>query len=113
MPDAPLTIATSAPSDKAAVLKLDGPLVISHLFQFQTALREQTAPTVVIDITGVPYMDSSGLGAILNGFVSAQKSGRRVVLAGINDRVKALFQLTKVDSIVKSYATAEEAVAAA
>jgi anti-anti-sigma factor len=58
-------------------------------------------------------MDSSGLGAILNGFVSAQKSGRRVVLAGINDRVKALFQLTKVDSIVKSYATAEEAVAAA
>jgi anti-anti-sigma factor len=113
MPDAPLTIAITTPSASATVLKLDGPLVIAHLFQFQTALRAQTSSLIVLDLAGVPYMDSSGLGAILNGYVSAQKSGHRLVLAAVNDRVKALIQLTKVDSILKVFADTDSAVASA
>jgi anti-sigma B factor antagonist len=111
MPDAPLTITTSQPSPAASVLKLEGPLVIVHLFQFQTTLRAQTSALIVLDLSGVPYMDSSGLGAILNGYVSAQKNGHRVVLAGVNDRVKALLQLTKVDSILKLFPDTESALA--
>lgn len=112
MPDAPLNISTSAPSSNATVLKLDGPLVITHLFQFQTALRAQTAPKVVLDLSNVPYMDSSGLGAILNAYVSAKKNGRALVLAGVNDRVNALLQLTKVDAVLKIYPDVDSAGAA-
>jgi anti-sigma B factor antagonist len=111
MSDAALTIAIDSPSPTATILTLVGPLVISHLFQFQTSLRAQTSSVIVLDLTGVPYMDSSGLGAILNGYVSAQKNGRRLVIAGLNSRVRALFELTKVDSVLKSYATREEAIA--
>ena len=113
MPDAPLNISTSPDStDAASVLVLEGPIVIAHLFQFQTRLREQTTPKIVLDLAGVPYMDSSGLGAILNAYVSAQKNGRAVLLAGVNDRVKALLQLTKVDAILKIYPDVAAAIAA-
>lgn len=109
MSDAPLAIAQSSPNASTIVLKLDGPLVIAHLFQFQKTLREQTSPLTVLDLSGVPYMDSSGLGAILNGYVSAQKNGRKLVLAGVSDRVRALLQLTKVDTVLQSYPDAASA----
>jgi len=113
MPDAPLNITTSPDSnDAATVLVLDGPIVIAHLFQFQTRLREHTTPKIVLDLSGVPYMDSSGLGAILNSHVSAQKNGRALLLAGVNERVHALLQLTKVDAILKIYPDVATAVAA-
>ena len=64
---------------------------------------------LIVDLTESPYMDSAGLGSLMNGYVHAQKAGRRLVLAGANERVKALLELTKVDLILKNYATAVEA----
>lgn len=113
MTDAPLLIhrRPDVPAH-AAILELEGPVVISHLFHFQTALRSETAKLVVLNLAGVPYMDSSGLGAILNGYVSAEKNGRKLVLSGVSDRVHALLTLTKVDTILKLYPDAEAAIAA-
>lgn len=112
MSDGPLSITTSPMSTpEATVLVLAGPVVIVHLFQFQTRLRELTTPLVVLDLSGVPYMDSSGLGAILNAFVSAQKNGRKVVLASVNERILALLQLTKVDTILKIHPDVPTALA--
>jgi anti-sigma B factor antagonist len=113
MTDAPLLIhrRPEVPAH-ATVLDLEGPLVISHLFHFQTALRAETAKLIVLDLSRVPYMDSSGLGAILNGYVSAEKNGRKLVLSGVSDRVHALLSLTKVDSILMLYPDADAAIAA-
>lgn len=110
MPDAPLKIRVESPRPDAAILRFEGPAIISHLFALQTEMRKQQAGLVVLDLAHVPYMDSSGLGAILNAYVSAQKSGRRVVIAGANDRIKALLQLTKVDSILECFADAQMAL---
>jgi anti-anti-sigma factor len=112
MTDAPLKITVdSSLGAETSVVRLEGPIVISHLFPFQTELRRQTAKLIVLDLSGAPYMDSSGLGAILNAYVSAQKNGRRLVLSGANERIRALLQLTKVDTIVKTYPSVEAAVA--
>jgi anti-sigma B factor antagonist len=113
MTDAPLSI-TKQPNtpDHAAVLLLEGPIVIAHLFQFQTALRSHTVRLIVLDLAGVPYMDSSGMGAILNAYVSCEKCGNKLVLTGVNARVKALLELTRVDTILKLYPDAAAALAA-
>ena len=111
MPDAPFSLSVSQEGDHATVLTLSGPLVISGMFELQNALRQASSKLVVVDLTQVPYMDSSGMGALLNGYVHAEKDGRKLVVAGVNDRVGALFQLTKVDSLLHRYPDAKSAVA--
>jgi anti-anti-sigma factor len=62
-------------------------------------------------MSGTPYMDSAGLGLIMNYYVSAEDGGRKILLACVNERVQALLQMTKVDGVLKSFRTVEEAEA--
>jgi anti-anti-sigma factor len=83
------------------ILTLDGPLTLGNMFKLQSDLRTLKPPCLIIDMTAVPYMDSAGLGVIMNYFVSAQGGGRKLLLVGVNDRVKALLEMTKVDSVLR------------
>jgi anti-anti-sigma factor len=94
------------------VLRLSGPLVLATLFEFQTQLRSRHAEATIIDLTGVVYMDSAGLGALLGFYASCQRSGHRYALAGINKRVGTMLEVAKVNTILKSYPTVEVAEAA-
>ena len=87
-------------SSAFAKLVLDGPITLRSVFQLQTAIRAQTADTLVLDLHAVPYIVSAGLGAIVNAHVSAQKRGGKVLLIGVNDRVRSLLDLTKVTSVL-------------
>jgi anti-sigma B factor antagonist len=95
------------------ILRLTGPLTISGLFEFQSTLRNDPPPALILDLTAVPYMDSAGMGAIINYFVSCQRAGRRMIVAGVNARVLELFKMTKADTlltIVKTVSDAEQAL---
>ena len=65
---------------------------------------------MVFDLSGVPYMDSAGIGVLINYYVAAEKNARRMALAGVNERVDALLELTKVKGLLRSFATVDEAV---
>jgi anti-anti-sigma factor len=68
------------------------------------------APTVhILDLTEVPYMDSTGLGTIVKHYVRCHGKGTRLVAAGANPRVIELFKLTKVDAIIPLVALVEDA----
>jgi len=95
------------------ILRLTGPLTLNTLFDFQAALRFDPPPVLILDLSGVPYMDSAGMGAIINCYVSCQRHGRKLAVAGVNGRVIELFRMTKVDqllTLVDSVAEAEAAV---
>ena len=55
--------------------------------------------TVVLDLSKVTYMDSSGLGALVGLWVSAKKDGCEVKLVGLSQRVKELLRLTGLDKL--------------
>jgi len=95
------------------ILTLDGPFTLSNLFQLQGYLRTLQPACLIMDMTAVPYMDSAGLGVVMNYFVSAQTAGRKLLLAGVNERVQSLFEMTKVDSVLHSYDTVDAAQAQA
>jgi anti-sigma B factor antagonist len=59
----------------------------------------------------VPYMDSAGLGLIMNSHVSAQDNSRRFLLAGVNERVMALCEMTKVSKVLTCFPSVESAEA--
>src|SRR5271156_4322000 len=91
------------------ILKLTGSLTIHSVFAFQEATREETAQQVILDFSGVPYMDSAGLGALVGAYVAAQRTQRKLAVAGMNTQVKALIDMTHVGTLIKSYATVQEA----
>jgi anti-sigma B factor antagonist len=106
----PLTlesVAGQAPGCR--ILRLTGPLTLASLFEFQNTLRTDPPAALILDLTGVPYMDSAGMGAIINYFVSSQRAGRKLVVAGVNGRVLELFRMTKVEGLLTMKATVAEA----
>lgn len=113
MTSSPLTIEKLGDVEGQGVLCLHGPLTTENVLPFQNAIRrEETAPSVILDLSEVPYIDSSGLGSLVSAYVSRQKAGRRVALSGVNPRVLRLFEITKVESLFLIFPTLEEAVAA-
>jgi anti-sigma B factor antagonist len=106
----PLTLESvpgQAPGSR--ILRLTGPLTINALFEFQSTLRADPPAALILDLTGVPYMDSAGMGAIINYFVSCQRHGKKLVVVGVNGRVMELFKMTKVDSLLTLKPTLAEA----
>ena len=104
MLDKELSYTTSQGAKEGTViLTIDGPFTLSNIFQLQGELRTLRPPCLIMDLTSVPYMDSAGLGVVMNYFVSAQGSGRKLFLVGVNERVKALLEMTKVDSVLRSF----------
>jgi anti-sigma B factor antagonist len=105
-----LQIVTSAGSREGQkVLTLTGSLNIQTVFSFQAATREETAPKLVLDFSGVAYVDSAGLGALVGAYVAAQRTKRKLAVAGMNTQVRALVDMTQVGTLIKSYATVQEA----
>lgn len=110
MRDEPLTIETSPGSRAdALVLRLRGPLTLATLFSLQDALHAQAAPLTILDLSQVPYIDSAGLGTILMFYVSAEKSGRKLALAGVTERVLSLIRMTRVDTVLSMFPSVEAA----
>jgi len=81
-------------------IKLTGPLLLSNMFDFQNLLREQKSHGVVIDLSEVPYIDSAGIGVLVNGMVSCKNNGRTLVLMGVAERVMSVLKITRVDQLL-------------
>jgi anti-anti-sigma factor len=114
MPDQPLTYTTTnGTKEGTTIVTLDGPLTLSNMFSIQNDLRTLRPECLIMDLSQVPYMDSAGLGVIMNYYVSAQGSNRKFILVGVNERVRALIDMTKVDSVLKMVDSVEAAEALA
>jgi len=69
-------------------------------------LREALKPLFVdqnkeidVQLSGVPFMDSSGIATLVEGLQWARSSGGRFVLLDLQDTVRDIFSLAKLDSV--------------
>ena len=67
--------------------------------QIQT-LVEEGVSRMVLDLTAVPYMDSAGLGTLVHTNGLVLRSGGKLRVCGVSDRVAALLKLTKMDAVL-------------
>jgi anti-sigma B factor antagonist len=113
MPQEPLQIedVTGTP-EGTRVLRLSGPIVLTNFFPFQSLVRASTSPTLILDFTDVPYIDSAGIGAVVGAYVTHQKDGRRLALVGVTKRVRDAMYVTRVEQFFKFYDTVDAAAAA-
>src|SRR5579864_6748836 len=94
------------------ILSLRGPLTMENVSPFMNAVRREDAPTVILDFSGVPYLDSSGLGSLVSACTSCIKTGRRMALTGVNKRVLKVFEITRVEQIFLMFPTLSDAIEA-
>jgi len=95
------------------ILRLNGPVTMATLFDFRDTMRaEITARTVILDFSQVPYVDSAGVGSLVNAHVSCVNAGRSLVLVAVQERIRTLMKNTRVDEILTIYPTVQEAQAA-
>jgi anti-anti-sigma factor len=67
---------------------------------------------LVFDLTGVDYMDSAGLSLLTRCAVAMRNAGGALHIAGANAKIQHLLKVTRLDSVVPSYGSVEEACAA-
>jgi anti-anti-sigma factor len=91
------------------ILRLSGPLTLSTLFLLQENLREIGSVDTVIDVSQVPYIDSAGLGTILSHWAHTQRTGHKFAMTGISPRIDVLLEITKVNTVLPMFRTAEDA----
>jgi anti-sigma B factor antagonist len=91
------------------ILHLKGPLTIHTVFEFQDAVRKEEPPALIVDFSGVPYIDSAGLGALVGAYIGAQRATRKIAFSGMNPQVKALIDMTHVAKIFPTFDTVQDA----
>ncbi len=94
------------------ILDCAGRLVFGEETTFVTAMTKEAlrqSKCVVLNLSGVTYLDSSGLGTLVALNTSAKHAGGTIKLAGLKGRVQDLMQLTRVASAFEIHETAEDA----
>jgi len=82
---------------------------------FKEAVRKaagEDVPRVVLDLSAVGFLDSSGLGALVS-VMKLLGPGRRLELAGVQPNVRRVFDLTRMDKVFTIHATPGDALAGA
>lgn len=100
--------------DICVVTVQDARIDAAVALEFKEAVRQLTvdAPQdVVLDLTAVTFIDSSGLGAIV-ATMKHLAPDRRLILAGLTPPVDKVFRLTRMDSVFKMFMTLEDALSA-
>lgn len=97
------------------VLLLEGEVDLYQSPELRVVLQAHAkakTPALALDLTGVPYIDSSGLATIVEYVRSAQGFGGRIALMGLSVRVKTIFDLVRLGEILPIVATRDDARAA-
>lgn len=96
-----------------AIFTLEGEIDLHYapglraLFQAKAKAR---SPALVLDLTRVPYIDSTGLAAIIEYFRDACGFSGILCLAGLNDQLKSIFKIVRLDKAIPMFETAKDAV---
>jgi anti-sigma B factor antagonist len=83
-----------------------------------TALRDslksvlKSSKQIVLNLAGVNYIDSGGLGTLVGAYSSARSAGADIKLTGLGQRIRDVLQITKLVTVFEVYDSDQQAVAA-
>lgn len=73
-------------------------------------MEENCFNTVVLDISGVSYMNSAGIGMIVECYKKFKENGGRLALCSLPLDIRKLFEITKLDQFIEIYPDEETAI---
>ena len=106
---------TSERNGSTVVLTLRGDLEMQTVVQLRRALAEaldKASGAVVVDLSGVVFIDSTGLAALLNALRRLTRAGRRLLLTCDEGPVLRILRLTRLDTTFSLYGSRVDALEA-
>jgi anti-sigma B factor antagonist len=98
-------------TDSLTIYKADGKLSLETVSGFIQKLRAEPAAYVVLDLSGVSFLDSGGVGALVSLFVSRRNQGKAIALAALSPQSSAVVTVAGLQNLLPIYKTVEEASA--
>jgi len=92
------------------IVRCTGKITAESAEKFQSEIRDRAIPVtrgkgvdvtqrVLVDLSGVSYIDSTGLGALMGVWTAAQRRGCDLEITNLSPRVEGLLSLTKLDQV--------------
>jgi anti-sigma B factor antagonist len=107
-----MDFATQNVDDLVAVIRGEGRLNMVSAPRLREAVSEAVAagrPRIVVDLSAVDFMDSSGLGALVGCLKTTRQAGGDLRIAAPSEQVTMVLKLSNLDRILTSYASATDA----
>jgi anti-sigma B factor antagonist len=101
-------------SGGVTVVQVDGQLIVGNRHELKDLIQsslDNGDRRLLVDFSRTGYIDSSGLGALVSISKRIREAGGELRLAGLNDDLRSLFELTKLDTLFAISETPEQALA--
>jgi len=92
------------------VVRLSGKLALETVHNFIETMRPEPAAHLVIDMSGVTFMDSAGVGALVSLFVSRRNHGKSFAVAALNQQGQAILQVAGLTKLLPVFPTVDAAL---
>ncbi|HUL70351.1 MAG TPA: STAS domain-containing protein [Gemmatimonadales bacterium] len=95
------------------MVKVEGQLIVGNRQELKSAVQQaldQGERRFLIDFSRTGYIDSSGLGALVSISKKVREQGGELKLSGLNEDLRSLFELTKLDTLFAIAETPEQAL---
>ena len=73
-------------------------------------LLAQGKKNIVVDLSGITILNSSGMGILISGYSKVNNNGGVLKLANITNKIQGLLSITKLNSVFEIYNSTDEAV---
>lgn len=106
---------TTTKKDGHIIIEIRGEMDVYNSFELKNLMEElsQNGSTkFILKMGALSYIDSSGLGALINQQMRLQKSGGEMFLVSLSDQVRSVLELTKMHSFFKISGSENEALSA-
>jgi anti-sigma B factor antagonist len=102
----------SSSNGSSLVTRLNGKLSLETVHNFIQTLRPEPAAHLVLDMSGVTFLDSAGVGALVSLFVHRRNVGKSFAIAGLTQQGMAVLQVAGLVKLLPNFPTVEAAIAA-
>ena len=82
------------------------------LMDAYTRASDGSPQAILLDFSGLAYMNSGGIGLLVTLLVRANRAKQRLLACGLNDHYRQIFELTRLDEAISIFANEAEALAA-
>lgn len=106
---------TERTEDTIPIVSITGDIDLENSPKLREYLKpkaSQKTPRLLLDFTGVSYIDSSGLATLIEYFQSVQGFGGKLALASLSPRVKNVFEIVRLEQIFSLHPDIPSALAA-
>ena len=93
------------------VMRLSGKLSLETVHNFIQTVRPEAAAHLILDLGGVSFLDSAGVGALVQLFVHRRSQGKTFTLTGLTKQGSAVLQVAGLTKLLPIHASVEEALA--